>query len=137
MDVSRTPVAAIRRALVTVLAPDGGAVDWGQADTEGRFTVAIPEAGDHLVVSTAEGWRPRSRIMTLDSSAPLPPIALRDPLTLEGTITDASGAPVVDALVVLIRQSGEVVRSLRTDHDGRYAMPRPVERAVRRDRCCC
>ena len=92
---------------------------------EGRFAVAIPEAGDYLVVTTADGWRPRSRIMHLDNTAPLPPIALRDRLTLAGTVTDAAGDPVVDALVVLTRHSGEVVGSLRTDHEGRYAMPRP------------
>jgi hypothetical protein len=115
----------IRGAVVTVLTPDGGAVDWGQADTEGRFTVAIPRAADYLVVTTADGWRPRSRLLHLDDSAPLPPIALRDRLTLAGTVTDAEGVPVVDALVVLTRQSGEVVGSLRTDHEGHYAFPRP------------
>ncbi|WP_148573784.1 MFS transporter [Nocardioides caldifontis] len=116
---------AIRGAVVTVLTPDGGAIDWGQADTEGRFSVAIPDAGDYLVVTTADGWRPRSRIMHLDNSEPLPLIGLRDRLTLEGTVTDADGVPIVDALVVLTRHTGEVVGSLRTDHDGHYAMPRP------------
>ena len=117
---------AIRYAVVTVLTPDGQAIDWGQADTEGRFTVAIPQAGDYLVVTTADGWQPRSRIMHLDNTAPLPPIALRDRLTLTGNVTDADGAPFADALVVLTRQSGEVVGSLRTDHEGRYEMPRPA-----------
>ncbi|GAA3673730.1 hypothetical protein GCM10022237_36650 [Nocardioides ginsengisoli] len=117
---------AIRYAVVTVLTPHGEAVDWGQADTEGRFTVAIPQAGDYLVVTTADGWQPRSRLMHLDNSAPLPPIALRDRLTLTGNVIDAEGAPFVDALVVLTRQSGEVVGSLRTDHEGRYEMPRPA-----------
>lgn len=116
----------IRSAVVTVLTAAGEAVDWSQADSEGRFAVAIPQAGDYLVVTTADGWRPRSRIMHLERTAPLPPIGLRDRLTLTGTVTDADGAPVVDALVVLTRQSGEVVGSLRTDHEGRYEMPRPT-----------
>lgn len=117
---------AIRNGVVTVLTRDGQAVDWGQADTEGRFTVAIPRAGDYLVVTTADGWQPRSRIMHLDNSAPLPPIALRDRLTLTGNVVDADGVPFVDALVVLTRQSGEVVSSIRTDHEGRYVMTRPA-----------
>ena len=116
---------AIRNAVVTVLTPRGEAVDWGQADTEGRFAVAVPQAGDYMVVTTADGWQPRSRIMHLDNSAPLPPIALRDRLTLTGCVIDADGVPFVDALVVLTRQSGEVVGSERTDHEGRYVMPRP------------
>lgn len=116
----------IRNAVVTVLTVNGEAVDWGQGDTEGRFAVAIPRAGDFLVVTTADGWRPRSRTMHLESSAQLPPIVLRDRLTLSGTVTDVDGVPVVDALVVLTRQSGEVVGAMRTDHDGRYEMPRPT-----------
>lgn len=116
----------IRSAVVTVLTQDGQAVDWGQVDTEGRFTVAIPQGGDYLVVTSADGWRPRSRIMRLAGDAPLPPIGLRDRLTLTGTVSDADGDPVVDALVVLTRQSGQVVGSMRTDHEGRYEMPRPT-----------
>ncbi|WP_377325403.1 carboxypeptidase-like regulatory domain-containing protein [Pimelobacter simplex] len=64
--------------------------------------------------------------MHLDNSAPLPPIALRDRLTLTGNVVDADGVPFVDALVVLTRQSGEVVSSIRTDHEGRYVMTRPA-----------
>jgi MFS family permease len=115
----------IRTAVVTVLTQDGQAVDWGQVDAEGRFTVAVPQGGDYLVVTTADGWRPRSRIMHLAGDGPLPPIGLRDRLTLTGTVSDTEGEPVVDALVVLTRQSGEVVGSMRTDHEGRYEMPRP------------
>jgi protocatechuate 3,4-dioxygenase beta subunit len=63
--------------------------------------------------------------MHLAGDGPLPPIGLRDRLTLTGTVSDTEGEPVVDALVVLTRQSGEVVGSMRTDHEGRYEMPRP------------
>jgi hypothetical protein len=115
----------LRAAVVTVLTPSGGPIDWGQADTNGCFTVAIPEPGDYLVVSSAEGWKPLSRIVHLDRSAPFPAIVLPDRLTLTGALTRADGAPLVDALVVVTRHSGEVVGSLRTDHEGRYEVPRP------------
>ncbi|WP_158296484.1 MFS transporter [Nocardioides albidus] len=116
----------IRHAVVTVLTPDGRAVDWGQADAEGRFTAAVPEPADYLVVTAADGWRPRSRMMTLDSAGPVPPIVLRERLTLGGSILDANGQPVVDALVVLTRATGELVATVRTDHEGRYEVPRPA-----------
>ena len=115
----------LRGAVVTVLTPDGDAIDWGQADMDGCFTVAIPDAGDYLVVSSAEGWRPRSCILHLDNSAPTPVIALCDQLTLTGAIIRTDGEPAVDALVAVTRLSGEVVGCLRTDHEGRYEMPRP------------
>lgn len=116
----------IRTAVVTVLTPRGAAVDWGQADSEGRFTAVIPDPGDYLVVTTADGWQPRSRIMTFDGASPLPPIVLRDRLVLAGRVADADGRPLSNALVVLTRQSGEAVDSTRTGHDGRYELPRPV-----------
>ncbi|WP_159928591.1 MFS transporter [Rhodococcus sp. WAY2] len=116
----------IRSAVVSVLTIDGQAVDWGPVDTKGRFTVAIPEAGDYLVVTAADGWRPRSRVMHMADAAALPPIGLRDRLTLTGVVANADDDPVVDALVVMTRRTGEMVGSIRTDHEGRYAMPRPI-----------
>ncbi|WP_408898223.1 MFS transporter [Nocardioides sp. R1-1] len=116
----------IRQAVVTVLTPDGRAVDWGQADAEGRFTAAVPGPADYLVVTAADGWRPRSRMMTLDSGTPIPPIVLRERLTLGGMVRDADGRAVADALVVLTRSTGELVTTTRTDHDGRYEVPRPA-----------
>ncbi|WP_182481574.1 MFS transporter [Nocardioides immobilis] len=116
----------ISRAVVTILAPDGKQVDWGQADSEGRFRAAIPASADYLVVTAADGWQPRSQLLHLDSEAPLPPIVLRDRLTLTGTITDAEGQAVSNALVVLTRNTGETVLASRSDHDGRYEMPRPA-----------
>ena len=116
----------IRTAVVTVLTPEGDAVDWGQADSEGWFNAAIPTSADYLVVTTADGWQPRSRMMHLDRGEPLPPIVLRDRLRLSGAVTDGSGAPVTDALVVLTRNSGEAVATIRTDHEGRYEIHRPA-----------
>ena len=124
-QIVTTAGKAIRNAVVTILTVDGKAVDWGQADSEGRFTAAIPHATDYLVVTTAEGWRPRSRILHLGTDRPLPPIALRERLTLTGRVTDANGEPAVDALVVLTRHAGGTVGSVHTDHEGRYEMPRP------------
>ena len=115
----------LRAAVVTVLTATGEPIDWGQADTDGCFTVAVPEPGDYLVVSSAEGWKPLSRIVHLDHIAPLPAIVLPDRLTLTGVVTRTDGAPAVDALVVVTRYSGEVVSSLRTDAEGRYEVPRP------------
>lgn len=118
--------APIRSAVVTVLTEDGHPVDWAQADSEGRFVVAIPGAADYLVVTTADGWRPRSRIVRLGGVEPSSFIGLRERLTLEGTVTDAAGRAVIGALVVLTKQSGELIGTIATDHGGRYEIPRPT-----------
>lgn len=123
VDASDRPIAA---AVITILTRLGEAVDWGQADSEGRFAAAIPERGEYVVVTTAEGWQPRSRIVFLDSAEPLPLIVLSHRLMLDGIVTTPSGEPVGDVLVILTRQSGEVVGSIRADHDGHYEMARPT-----------
>lgn len=114
----------VRGAVVSVLTPDGDSVDWAQTDVEGRFNVAVPHPGEFLVVTAADGWNPRSRIMELGDRA-MPPVVLHHRLTMRGTVTDAEGLPVTDALVVLTRSSGEVVRTEHTDHEGGYLVPRP------------
>ncbi|GAA3541154.1 MFS transporter [Aeromicrobium flavum] len=115
----------VRNAVVTLLTTSGSAVDWGQADSEGHVLVAVPGPGDYFAVISADGWQPRSRIVTLDEEAQLPPLVLRHRLTLEGTITDTDGAPLVGSLVILTHHAGEAVHSTRTDHEGHYAVPRP------------
>lgn len=115
----------VRNAVVTVLTQDGSAVDWGQADSEGQVTVAVPGPGDFFAVISADGWQPRSRIVSLGDDARLPPLVLRHRLTLEGTITDSDGSPLAGTLVVLTHHAGEAVHSTRTDHEGHYAVPRP------------
>nr|WP_249411439.1 MFS transporter [Nocardioides faecalis] len=117
--------ASVGTAVVTALTPEGRAVAWGQTDGEGRFAVAIPQADDYLVVTAADGWRPRSWILRLDAADPEVRIGLRERRTVAGAVLDAEDEPVVDALVVLTRQTGEEVGSTRTDHQGRYGMLRP------------
>lgn len=115
----------VRSAVVTVLTTDGSAVDWGQADSEGQVAVAVPGPGDYFVVTSADGWQPRSRIVTLGDETRMPPLVLRHRLTLEGTISDTDGRPLPGALVILTHHAGEAVHSTHTDHEGRYAVPRP------------
>jgi hypothetical protein len=116
----------IRSAVVTILTTDGAAVDWGQADSEGRFSAAIPGPGDYLVVTTADGWRPRTRVVTFGEKSELPPLVLRERLTLQGSISGAEGEPIPGALVILTRHTGELVDTTHTEHDGRFVFPRPT-----------
>ncbi|MFT4288609.1 MFS transporter [Nocardioides sp.] len=115
----------VRNAVVSVLTADGEAIDWGQADSDGRFTAAIPGPADYLVVTTAEGWRPASQLMWLEEGGDPVTIVLAEKVLMSGVITRA-GQPLADALVVLTKPSGETVRTARTDAEGRYELPRPA-----------
>ena len=114
----------VRTAVVTLLTPEGDQVDWSQVDSVGDFSVAITGPGRYLVVTAAEGWTPCSQLADLTAETKIGPIMLSERLTLSGTVHGPSG-PVDEAVVALTRQTGEVVRSTRTDPDGRYEMPLP------------
>lgn len=112
----------VRNAVVTLLTPDGEQVDWGQADSAGDFSVAVPGAGRYVAVATAEGWTPQSQLVDLGTDATIAPIVLPERLTISGVVT-TSGAPAVGAVVVLTRQSGETAGVTTTARDGYYEMP--------------
>lgn len=114
----------VRNAVVTVLSESGDEVDWSQADSAGDFAVATPGPGRYLFVTTADGWTPRSTILTV-AGASLDPLVLPEQLSLVGQVSSAGGA-VGGAVVALTRHTGEAVARTRTAHDGRYRMPLPT-----------
>ena len=114
----------IRHAVVTVLSTDGEPVDWSRADNEGSYSVVLPGPGRYVVVSSAEGWAPRSEILEFTDPATQQHIRLTERLSLCGTIT-ASGRPLGQALVSVTRPTGESVATVHADEAGRYEMPLP------------
>jgi MFS family permease len=114
----------IRHAVVTVLSTEGEPVDWSRADNEGSYSVVLPGPGRYVVVSSAEGWAPRSEILAFTDAATQQHIQLTERLSLCGTIT-AGGRPLGRALVSVTRPSGESVATTHTDEAGRYQVPVP------------
>ena len=114
----------IRHAVVTVLSTDGEPVDWSRADNEGSYSVVLPGPGRYVVVSSAEGWAPRSEILEFTDAATKQHIQLTEPLSLCGTIT-TTGRPLERALVSVTRPTGESVATVHTDEAGRYQIPVP------------
>jgi len=67
--VVSTTGCPVRNAVVTLLTPGGEQIDWGQVDSAGDFSVAVPGAGRYVVVAAADGWRPRSQMADLTAGA--------------------------------------------------------------------
>jgi hypothetical protein len=107
-----------------VLRTDGEAVDWSRANNEGVYSVVLPAAGRYVVVSSADGWAPRSEILAFSDPTTHQHIQLAERLTLSGRVTCA-GSPVGQALVSVTKPTGESVASVQADGDGHYAMPLP------------
>ncbi|MFN2319784.1 MAG: MFS transporter, partial [Dermatophilaceae bacterium] len=108
----------LKQAVATVLHPDGRHVDWGRTDNDGRYTLALPEAGRYLLVVSAEGWAPQSTLCHLDAGE-AETITMQRRLLLSGHVTD-NGRPLGDVMVSLIRHSGEYVGTTTADESGAY-----------------
>lgn len=113
----------LRQAVVTVLHPDGTHVDWGRTDNDGRYVLALPDAGRYLLVVSADGWAPQSSLCDLQAGE-VDPITMTRRLLLSGRVLDG-GAPLGGVLVSLIRHSGEYVATAHADEDGAFDIGLP------------
>ena len=114
---------ALRQAVATVLDLNGNHVDWGRTDNEGRYTLALPEAGRYLLVVSADGWGPQSSLVKLDEEHTRE-IIMNRRLLLSGRITD-DGRPAAGVVIALIRHSGEYVGTTYADDHGEYEIGLP------------
>ncbi|MCG2624837.1 MFS transporter [Arthrobacter sp. I2-34] len=114
----------IPHAVATVMKTTGEPVDWSRADADGRFSLALPGAGEYLVVASADGWVPRSRVVEFTEADHEERIHLRHRLSLSGWVL-RDGESLPGALVALSAGSGEFVASTRTDRSGHYELPLP------------
>ncbi|NKX50926.1 MFS transporter, partial [Arthrobacter deserti] len=95
----------IPHAVTTDLKTTGEPVDWSRADAEGRFSLALPGPGEYLVVASAEGWVPRSRVVEFTGTDHEERIHLRHRLSLTGWVL-RDGESLAGALVALTAGSG-------------------------------
>lgn len=119
--------AEVAGAIVTVMGGRGSHVDWARTDSAGDFSVATGGPIRHLFVVSAVGWSPVSVYVDLAEGERLAPFVVRDPLTVRGLVTDPHGEPAPDASVVITKRTGGSVSWVRTDGEGRYALPLPRE----------
>lgn len=123
-SVLHSGLRPIRQAVVTVLTVTGRPVDWSRADNSGEFSVVLPAPGPYLVVTSADGWAPQSQVVDFDGSDTRQSVVLARRLRLTGRVT-TSGVPSADAVVSLVKASGEYVASTVTDADGHYELVQP------------
>jgi hypothetical protein len=122
--VSSTKDRPIRQAVVSILRMNGEPADWSRSDNDGEFSVVLPEPGSYLVVASADGWAPRSEVMDFDGSGEHHRVTLTERLRLNGRVTE-SGRPCENAVVTLVKSSGEYVATTTTAADGTYELGQP------------
>jgi MFS family permease len=115
---------AIAHAVVTVMKTSGEPVDWSRANNDGEFSLAIPGPDKYLVVATADGWAPTSKVVRFTGHERNEQIRLTQRLTITGWVL-RGGTALPEALVALSAHSGEYIASTRTGSAGRYELRLP------------
>ncbi|MBT2268914.1 MFS transporter [Rhodococcus erythropolis] len=123
--VVRADSRPIRQAVVTVMDMEGRPIDWSRADNEGNFSLALPRPGRYLVVTSADGWSPRSQVIGFDSAQSTHTVELGDRLTISGKV-GVGGRTTSGTVVTLTKPTGEFVASTVTDGTGHYGIALPT-----------
>jgi MFS family permease len=114
----------IPHAVVTAVRLSGEPIDWSRADNKGEFSLALPGLGQYLVIINADGWTPRSEVVSFSDAHTDHRVQLTEPLMLTGRIIRGESA-LAGALVTLSATTGEFMAATKTDDDGRYRLRLP------------
>lgn len=123
--VVRADSRPIRQAVVTVMDMDGRPIDWSRADNEGNFSLALPQPGRYLVVTSADGWSPISQVVGFDNAQSTHTVELGERLTISGKV-GVGGQTTSGTVVTLTKPTGEFVASTVTDGAGHYGIALPT-----------
>jgi len=104
---------------------DGRPIDWSRADNEGNFSLALPQPGRYLVVTSADGWSPISQVVGFDNAQSTHTVELGERLTISGKV-GVGGQATSGTVVTLTRPTGEFVASTVTDGAGHYGIALPT-----------
>ncbi|MCZ2401607.1 MFS transporter [Paenarthrobacter sp. Z7-10] len=114
----------IRNAVVSVMHTDGEPVDWSRGDNDGNYSLVLPGPARYLVVSSADGWAPKSQVLEFSDPAGHQQILLTERLTLSGRIR-GDGRALENALVTLTKPTGEFLNCTYSNAGGRFELPLP------------
>jgi hypothetical protein len=129
-SVQSTTGAPLARANVCILptpAPVWAPPSCVQSDGAGRFTLDVPAASASVVFASAEGYLALRRPL-LRSSAPLVLSLEAGGVQLTGSVLDASGGSIVDALVSATAAGETQLGVARTGSTGQFVMTVPAGR---------
>lgn len=112
------PVSAVALTLVD---QRGHQVSRAISDSGGGYGIAVPGAGNYVLIASSSGYRPVAVNVVAGARAQQVDLSLSSSGELSGSVRRAdSGAPLADATITLTDMHGEVVGSAATDDDGSY-----------------
>lgn len=119
-------LVAIPHAVVSVSQLDGSSVDRGFTDSQGKFSVVLPDFGDYLVVTSAPGWNPSSTIARFTDATEAPTFTLSEKLSVNGLVSE-DGKKLNNAALTLTEIDGSPFSHGRSEDDGTFRLPLPKQ----------
>lgn len=114
--------APLGGAVLTVINVAGGQAGMARTESDGRYRLAIPEEGSYVVIVRGAHHEPHASTVEVHRPYTVCDLRLTSAAGAAGTVTDADGAPVRSATVILTSAEGAVVAARRTNERGGYSV---------------
>jgi MFS family permease len=114
----------ISLAAITIAASDGHQLGRTHTGPDGRYSFTAP-SGDYLVIVSAAGWAPQAAAVLVGASGAVQDFALGPDLSgrtgqVRGVVRSPGGIPLSGITTTVTDDTGEVVATTTTGHDGSY-----------------
>ena len=120
--VRRSDGTGVHGAALTLIDPLGHQVARAVSDGGGEYQITAPGPGAYVLIASAGGHQPQASTVSIGAGPAVIDVVLAGTGGLTGTVSvTGTGDPVPAALVTIADNRGEVVASVRTGSDGRYA----------------
>jgi MFS family permease len=111
-------------AAITIAGPDGHQLGRTNTGPDGRYAFQAPP-GDYLVITTAPGWSPQAATVLVGASGAMQDFALAADESgpvgeMRGVVRSPEGVPLPGITTTVTDETGEVVATTTTGHDGAY-----------------
>ncbi|MFF0456907.1 MFS transporter [Nocardia africana] len=108
-------------AALTLIDQRGHQVSRAATDSKGAYHLSVPDAGNYVLIVSAEGHQPAAVNVAIDSEPQTVDLTLLGSGELSGIVTEGPGRPLAGVTVTLTDRRGEVVGAAVTGADGAYA----------------
>ncbi|MGP3776916.1 DHA2 family efflux MFS transporter permease subunit [Streptomyces sp. SDT5-1] len=114
--------AGLAGAVLTLISPTGQQLARAVAGSDGRYRVAVPGPGAHVLITTADGHHPHASNLMLGDGSAAHDVLLSGAGSLTGRVVGADDTrPVAHAVVTVTDARGDVLATGVTDDTGHYA----------------
>ncbi|MFI9168997.1 collagen binding domain-containing protein [Streptomyces lincolnensis] len=116
--------AGVDGATLTLISLSGRQLGRTLARSDGRYALPTPGSGSYVLIAAADGHQPQAATVVVGEEPVTYDVRLSGTSGLAGTVRDGDGGwPVEGALIVVTDVRGEVLATVKSDHEGDFSVP--------------